>query len=80
MNRTSNCRPWPRQLLGGSLTGRTLLLFGLAVCAGGVLLSHLGFLRMRGLPVHRSMAEVSNIIWETQTHSFSRKFPAALCC
>jgi K(+)-stimulated pyrophosphate-energized sodium pump len=66
--------------LGGSLTGRTILLLGLAICAGGALFGILEYLKTRALPVHRSMAEVSHIIWETcKTYLLQQgKFLAAL--
>ena len=65
---------------GGSLTGRTILLFGLLVCFGGALFGILEYLKTRALPVHRSMAEVSHIIWETcKTYLWQQgKFLAAL--
>ncbi len=51
--------------LGGRLPGGTILILGLAVCVGGALFGIMEYLRTRALPVHKSMAEVSNIIWET---------------
>jgi K(+)-stimulated pyrophosphate-energized sodium pump len=64
----------------GNLTGGTILLFGLAVCVGGALFGILEYLKTRALPVHKSMAEVSNIIWETcKTYLLQQgKFLAAL--
>ncbi len=51
--------------LGGALTGSTVLLAGLVVCAGGMVFGWMQYLQTRSLPVHESMASVSNIIWET---------------
>src|SRR5580704_619834 len=50
---------------GGALSGPTLLMAGLAVCAIGVLFGWLQYIQTRNLPVHASMGAVSNIIWET---------------
>jgi len=51
--------------LHGSLSGSAVLLIGLAVCVGGMLFGWLQYIQTRNLPVHSSMAAVSNIIWET---------------
>jgi K(+)-stimulated pyrophosphate-energized sodium pump len=64
----------------GAVTGHTILHFGLFVCAVGAAFGILEYLRTRALPVHRSMAAVSHIIWETcKTYLFQQgKFLAAL--
>jgi len=64
----------------GSLTGHAILLFGLFVCAVGAGFGLWEFFRTRALPVHRSMSDVSNIIWETcKTYLLQQgKFLAAL--
>jgi K(+)-stimulated pyrophosphate-energized sodium pump len=49
----------------GSVNGRTLLMVGLAVCALGLLFGYLTFSRLRQLPVHESMRDVSELIYET---------------
>jgi len=49
----------------GQLTGRTLLSFGLGVAAVGLIVGLLMALRLRGLPAHKSMLEVSDLIYET---------------
>ena len=49
----------------GSLNGRTLLMTGLVVCALGLLFGLLIYRQMRGLPVHQSMREISELIYET---------------
>ena len=45
--------------------GRSLLMWGLAVCALGLLFGFLTFTQLRNLPVHRSMLEISELIYET---------------
>ena len=50
---------------GGSLSGHALLYLGLACCVVGSLFGFWEYGRCRGLPVHRSMSSVSNMIWET---------------
>jgi K(+)-stimulated pyrophosphate-energized sodium pump len=47
------------------LTGHDLLLFGLLVCVLGLLFGGWTYVRVKGLPVHRSMAEISDLIYET---------------
>jgi K(+)-stimulated pyrophosphate-energized sodium pump len=50
--------------LGGT-NGRTLLMWGLAVCALGLLFGFVTFTQLRNLPVHKSMLEISELIYET---------------
>jgi len=50
--------------LGGT-NGRTLLMWGLAVCALGLLFGFVTYKQLRDLPVHRSMLEISELIYET---------------
>jgi K(+)-stimulated pyrophosphate-energized sodium pump len=47
------------------VNGRSLLLGGLAICALGLLFGLLTFTELRNLPVHSSMREVSELIYET---------------
>ncbi len=47
------------------LSGRALLMFGLLICAAGLLFGLLIYRQMRQLPVHRSMREISELIYET---------------
>ncbi|MFM2092275.1 MAG: putative K(+)-stimulated pyrophosphate-energized sodium pump, partial [Planctomycetota bacterium] len=60
--------PWgdtaPVTFLGG-LNGHDLLLGGLLVCLAGFAFGVWAFLGLRRLPVHRSMREVSELIFET---------------
>src|SRR5580693_5542244 len=46
-------------------SGRTLLMGGLLICALGLLFGLITYMRLRDLPVHSSMREVSELIWET---------------
>jgi len=50
--------------LGGT-NGRTLLMWGLLVCALGLLFGIATYAQLRNLPVHRSMLEISELIYET---------------
>ena len=49
------------------VNGRVLLLAGLIVCVGGLLFGLMIYSRMRRLPVHKAMAEVSELIYATCT-------------
>ena|SRR5215471_6641302 len=64
----------------GSVNGHTILYFGLFVCAVGAAFGIMEYMRTRSLPVHKSMREVSHIIWETcKTYLLQQgKFLAAL--
>jgi K(+)-stimulated pyrophosphate-energized sodium pump len=46
-------------------SGRTLLMGGLLICALGLVFGLITYMRLRDLPVHSSMREVSELIWET---------------
>jgi K(+)-stimulated pyrophosphate-energized sodium pump len=46
-------------------TGHEILLSGILVCVLGLLFGLWSYTRVRGLPVHRSMAEISELIYET---------------
>ncbi len=55
-------------VLGGSflgMTGHNLLLIGLFICVLGVLFGLVQYTQIRGLPVHKSMLEISELIYET---------------
>jgi K(+)-stimulated pyrophosphate-energized sodium pump len=47
------------------LDGHTLLLFGLVVCFLGLAFGFITFLQLKRLPVHRSMRDISELIYET---------------
>jgi K(+)-stimulated pyrophosphate-energized sodium pump len=45
--------------------GHNLLLYGLLVCVAGMLFGLVNYVQLKNLPVHRSMREVSELIFET---------------
>ena len=45
--------------------GHTLLMFGIIFCVLGLLFGLVTYSRMKNLPVHKSMGEMSQLIWET---------------
>src|SRR5436190_19468566 len=49
----------------GGINGHTLLLSGLVICALGLLFGLMTFTQLKNLPVHSSMREVSELIYET---------------
>ncbi|HTX37014.1 MAG TPA: sodium-translocating pyrophosphatase [Bryobacteraceae bacterium] len=51
--------------LGGSINGHNLLLAGMAISVLGLVFGLTIFFRLRNLPVHSSMREVSELIYET---------------
>jgi len=65
---------------GGSLTGMNVLMIGLVVCALGTVYGWMQYIQTKNLQVHKSMADVSQIIWETcKTYLWQQgKFLAAL--
>ncbi len=57
----------------GGITGWTLLCASLLVCAGGLLFGLVNYLQVSRLPVHSSMAEISELIYETcKTYMFTQ--------
>jgi K(+)-stimulated pyrophosphate-energized sodium pump len=64
----------------GGLSGYSLMLIGLGVCALAALFGIVQYIQTRNLPVHDSMRNVSNIIWETcKSYLFQQgKFLAGL--
>jgi len=66
--------------LDGALTGMNVLMIGLAVCVVATIYGWMQYLQTKNLPVHKSMSDVSQIIWETcKTYLFQQgKFLAAL--
>ncbi len=64
----------------GKLSGHAILYFGFIVCIIGAAFGFFEYAKTRALPVHKSMGDVSNIIWETcKTYLFQQgKFLAAL--
>jgi len=49
----------------GGIPGSTLLLIGLFVCLLGMLFGFVMYVKVRDLPVHRAMGEISSLIYET---------------
>ena len=49
----------------GALSGRALLMWGLLVCALGLVFGMVAFSQLQRLPVHASMREISELIYET---------------
>jgi K(+)-stimulated pyrophosphate-energized sodium pump len=47
------------------ISGHALLSFGLIVCVLGMLFGLIIFMQLKNLPVHRSMREISELIYET---------------
>ncbi|MGC9224667.1 MAG: sodium-translocating pyrophosphatase [Terracidiphilus sp.] len=47
------------------INGHDLLAYGLIFCVGGLLFGLWIFVRLKNLPVHRSMREISELIYET---------------
>ncbi len=55
------------------VNGRVLLMFGLVVCGFGLVFGLVSYRGLRDLPVHSSMREVSELIWETcKTYLFTQ--------
>jgi len=53
------------QVAVGGMNGRNLLMVGLIVCVLGLLFGLVIFVQLKGLPVHPSMREISELIYET---------------
>ena len=47
------------------MNGHALLMIGLLFCAGGLLFGLTIYMQLKNLPVHRSMREISELIYET---------------
>ena len=47
------------------VNGRTLLMLGLGICALGLLFGVVSYRQLQALPVHESMREISELIYET---------------
>jgi len=64
----------------GGVSGLTLMYLGIALCFIGAVFGLIQYVQTKALPVHKSMASVSNTIWETcKTYLFTQgKFLAIL--
>ncbi len=51
--------------LGGAINGKILLMIGFLVCIFGLLFGLYHFIGIKKLPVHKSMKEISELIYET---------------
>ncbi len=61
------------ELFGTTVTGNTLLLLGLIVVAAGMIFGIVEFLKIKNLPAHRSMLEISDLIYQTcKTYLFQQ--------
>ena len=47
------------------MNGHALLMIGLLFCAGGLLFGLAIYVQLKNLPVHRTMREISELIYET---------------
>jgi len=53
------------KFFNGAVSGITMMLAGIGICALGLIFGLVQYTRTKNLPVHSSMANVSGIIWET---------------
>ena len=53
------------RFLGDSIDGHALLMFGLIFCALGMIFGLIIYMRLKNMAVHKSMLEVSELIYET---------------
>ena len=53
------------KFLNGAIDGHTLLLTGLVICALGLAFGLMIYTQLKNMPVHRSMREISELIYET---------------
>ncbi len=53
------------RFLGGAIDGHKLLLWGILICVFGLLFGLTIFSRLKNMPVHRSMRDISELIYET---------------
>ncbi|HEY6129412.1 MAG TPA: sodium-translocating pyrophosphatase [Candidatus Acidoferrum sp.] len=53
------------RFLGGGIDGHKLLLWGILVCIFGLIFGMTIYTRLKNMPVHRSMREISELIYET---------------
>ncbi|MGA2575959.1 MAG: sodium-translocating pyrophosphatase, partial [Bryobacteraceae bacterium] len=55
----------PQTVFLGGITGHNLLMFGLVFCLLGMIFGLVIFMRLKNMEVHKSMLEVSELIYET---------------
>jgi len=57
----------------GGMNGHKLLLFGILICIFGLAFGMTIFMRLRNMPVHQAMREISELIYETcKTYLFTQ--------
>src|SRR5207253_2444909 len=54
-----------KALFLGGINGRSLLVWGLVICALGLVFGLATYMQLKNLPVHRAMREISELIYET---------------
>src|SRR5579862_3694941 len=64
----------PVQFSGlGGISGKALMYFGIVMCVIGAIFGLVQYVQTKALPVHESMGNVSNTIWETcKTYLFQQ--------
>ena len=61
------------KFLSDYIDGRSLLLWGLAICAFGVVFGIVQFLQIKAIKVHKAMLDISELIYETcKTYLFTQ--------
>ncbi len=53
------------KFFNGAISGTMLMMIGIGICALGLVFGLVQYTKTKNLPVHASMRDVSNIIWET---------------
>ena len=53
------------QIFGYAITGSQILFYGLGICLLGFLFGLYEFIKIKKLPAHKSMLDVSNLIYST---------------
>ena len=60
-------------VLGGTVGGLSLMYWGLLVCVIGMVFGAIQYVQTKNLPAHKSMLDVSEIIWQTcKTYLFQQ--------
>jgi K(+)-stimulated pyrophosphate-energized sodium pump len=52
-------------IFGGAMSGLSIMYFGLVVCLVGLVFAAIQYNQTKNTPAHKSMLDVSDIIWET---------------
>jgi len=64
----------------GGIDGHKLLLFGLIICVLGLVFGLVIYVQLKNMPVHRTMREVSELIYETCKTYLSRRANSSRYC